>query len=385
MNGKFLKVTFKLLENVTLEFEDTKSVNYATNALVQYQNSRNKDLLITVPSNDGTLLMFYPHSVVSVEVEDVEELLTYVDNGSVAEEMPTSHSIIMGHKLTALDLPTLTAEIEELTFDGWYNEDGTVKYNVGDRIYSPTTLYAIFKPSIKMIYKDEDEYGKEVPNDRIVPFKHYLAQKDLPVVESKYGTKLFLGWFNQAGTTKYNVGDLLESNDDVTLYAKFINKEEISIYYYARVEGAEIKHLYDKTWYKNYPITSDILAPFEPYYDEDGNKHSFVRWENSSGDPYNVGDVLTENVSMYTDETIEEPTKVNISYLDEMFENEIEPKKIAVGLPIDDSYLPTLPDDTKDNVEYTFDGWYSDGGVKYVSGSMFDTDTVFYAKWIEKE
>lgn len=178
----------------------------------------------------------------------------------------------------------------------------------------------------------------------------YIKASDLPTaVKTHYS---FDGWYYEnTFTTQVQVGDLISS--DTIIYAKFI---ELYSVHFDTDGGTAVSDLIDVLTITSLPTTTKT-------------GYTFLGWFYADDTQAHVGDVLTENITLYAHWQ---------EIYDVIFDTD---GGTAVSNLIDVTTITSLPTTTKQS--YVFGGWFYD--LDYTNeahvGDSVTHNTILFAKW----
>lgn len=138
---------------------------------------------------------------------DVRKTITYISEHLTP---PETKKVPSGYKLLEEDLPDMSEG--KLRHDGWWNPEGTHKYQPGEEITDDTVLVAKWDELVDIVY--ETEHGT-APATKTVAKGYVMTADDLPSIDEPGYT--FNGWY--IGAQKIEAGYVVQG--DITLTARF--------------------------------------------------------------------------------------------------------------------------------------------------------------------
>lgn len=332
-----------------------------------------------------------------VRREDALNLTSYSIDASSETSVRTISSCYLYNNETSCDVGSVdpvSKRYENSVFDGWStSESDYVQYTGGTTISSDTTIYAYYKYT-KNINFHFGEYTKSLNTDTSDDESTYIystsetktvtanelynatstgslrhTDEKITIIDGTYSdNNTFEGWTDDTSdfaTVKYNVGDKINVDDSLDLYA--VNMVHVT--FDSNYDGAtddNTKDVYVMSTYGELPTVTRT-------------GYDFVGWftDPENGDKVTSDTDVTNNYNhtLYAHWNIKQYTIKFSTGTDETIDDIVQDYNSDLNLP-----TPTAL------TGYRFDGWYIDSSytTKFTETKMPANNVTLNAKWFKK-
>lgn len=265
-------------------------------------------------------------------------------------------------------------------FEGWSTtSNGPVEYVAGDTIVinnSNITLFAVWEvTSFSIIYSSLGEYTGHCPDEQSFNDNEAVIISDNVGNLQKEGY-FFAGWStNPDAIVEYYPGDEVITNQDLTLYAVWIEITNPKVTFYLENENDDFVERF-----VSYPDNSLLELPGSP----ERVGYTFDNWytqPNGQGEIFTTETVVTEDFYIYAHWNI---NTYSIHFNGNEHNSGTTPQEIYISYE-GSVYLPGNIGNL-DKIGHTFSGWSTviDGDAEFIEGDLFNidsSDVTLYAVW----
>lgn len=234
-------------------------------------------------------------------------------------------------------------KVDSESFDGWYEELSTTKFDFSKKIEKDYVLVARYKNEVSVSF--DTDGGSTVKS-----ISAYEGENiDMPDVPVKEGYK-FVGWQLDGEDYDFSVA----ISGDVTLKAKWVESDEEVTVTFDTDGGSALEPLVIK-------INSSISSLTNP----EKNGYDFVMWTYKD-EKFDFSTKILNDMTLKA--VWKEKEKVTVTFVSDG--RTLNTLSVVKGEAI--TYMPALP--VKDG--YVFTGWYSGGNIYYSNSKVYDSITL---------